>query len=80
MPLKQIIQIATIALDAGLIGCIIYHLGFTRGWCRGRHDLRDTISEGLDSMIASGKIIVMVRKDQLEKAGIKVPEDDSEDK
>ena len=31
-------------------------------------------------MIASGKIIVMFRKGQLEKAGIKVPEDDSEDK
>lgn len=26
-------------------------------------------------MIASGKLIVMVRKDQLEKAGINVPED-----
>lgn len=80
MPLKQIVQIALIALDAGLIGCLIYNLGFIRGWRRGRHDLRDTISAGLDSMIASGKIIVMVRKDQLEKAGIKVPEDDSEDK
>lgn len=80
MPLKQIVQIAMIALDAGLIGCLIYNLGFTRGWRVGRRDLRDTISAGLDSMIASGKIIVMVRKDQLEKAGIKVPEDDSEDK
>ena len=39
MPLKQIVQIALIALDAGLIGCLIYYLGFTRGWCRGRHDL-----------------------------------------
>ena len=26
MPLKQIIQIATIALDAGLIGFLIYYL------------------------------------------------------
>ena len=80
MPLKQIVQIALIVLDAGLIGCLIYYLGFTRGWCRGRPDLKDTISACLDSMIASGKIIVMFRKDQLDKAGIKVPEDDSEDK
>lgn len=80
MNTELITNIALIVLDAALIGCLIYYLGFTRGWCRGRHDLKDTISACLDSMIASGKIVVMFRKDQLEKAGIKVPEDDSEEK
>lgn len=75
MNADMIIQIALMLFAAVQICIFVYQFGFRRGWNKGRRDLKDTIATGIDSMIASGKLIVMVRKDQLEKAGIKVPED-----
>lgn len=75
MNADMIIQIALTMFLAVQICIFVYQIGFRRGWNKGRRDLKDTIATGIDSMIASGKLIVMVRKDQLEKAGINVPED-----